>query len=202
MIILITGRSGSGKTTVVNSLISILDKSSVSYLHQDSYYQDQSQVPLEKRNFINFDHPDIIDIELFTKHLSDLSNGITIEKPIYNYKTHTRETKTETIHSKEIILADGLYAFYTEKLRDLADIKVFVDVPNDICFIRRLLRDTQERERSVESVINQYIETVRPMQEKYVLPLLKHADFIIKDGGHNIQDIEKLVRLVNENIKD
>jgi len=200
MIVSISGRSGSGKTTVVNNLIEILGRDNISYLHQDSYYQDQSHIPEEKRAQINFDHPDTIDIELFTEHLINLSKGMIIKKPIYNYKTHTREKKTEKIYPKKIILADGIHVFYTKKLRLLADIKVFVDVPKDLCLIRRLLRDTKERDRSIESIINQYIETVRPMQEKYVSPLIKYADLIIKDGGHNIVEIKRLVRLINDKV--
>ena len=198
MIISISGRSGSGKTTVVENLIKIFGDETISYLHQDSYYKDQSQIPYEKRSLINFDHPDTIDIELFTDHLINLSRGMIVNKPVYNYKTHTREKTTEFIYPKKIILADGIHVFFTKKLRDLANIKVFVDVPKDICFIRRLLRDIKERDRSVESIINQYIETVRPMQEKYVSPSIKYADFIIKEGGHNLRDIKFLSGRINK----
>lgn len=197
MIISISGRSGSGKTTVINNLIEILGHNTVAYLHQDSYYKDQSQIPVEKRNLINFDHPETIDIELFTEHLNNLSNDKIINKPIYNYKVHIRERETEIIYPKKIILADGIHVFLTEKLRNLATIKVFVDVPKDICFIRRLLRDTKERDRSMESIINQYIETVRPMQEKYVSPSIKYADIIVKEGGHNLKEIKKIAELIN-----
>ena len=117
------------------------------------------------------------------------------------YKTHTREKTIEIVHPNKVILADGIHVFYTEKLRRLADIKVFVDVPKDICFIRRLLRDTKERDRSVESIINQYIETVRPMQEKYVSPAIKYADVIIKDGGHNLNEVRRLVNIINDKSK-
>jgi uridine kinase len=197
MIISISGRSGSGKTTVIDNLIKALGRDNIAYLHQDSYYKDQRLVPYEKRSQLNYDHPETIDIELFTEHLINLSKGKIVQKPIYNYKTHTREKTTEIVYPNKIILADGIHVFFTNKLRDLANIKVYVDVSKDICFIRRLLRDTQERGRSVESVINQYIETVRPMQEKYVSPTIKYADFIIKDGGQNTKDIEQLVRLIN-----
>jgi uridine kinase len=201
MIISITGRSGSGKTTVVNNLISIFGQDSISYLHQDSYYKDQSHVPYEKRKFINFDHPASLDIDLFTNHLIKLSEGTIINKPIYDYKTHTREKNTEEVRPLKIILIDGIHVFSTERLRKLSDIKVFLNVSKDICFIRRLLRDTKERERSMESVINQYIETVRPMQEKYISPMIRYADFIIESGGKNIIEIEKLASAVRKILK-
>lgn len=198
MVIAISGRSGSGKTTVVNNLIKVLEKNNVCYLHQDSYYKDQSHVPYEKRGKINYDHPDTIDLALFAKHLQELAIGKPIEKPVYNYSTHTREKHHETIMPKEIILADGIHILNIEEIRKISDLKVYIDTDADICFIRRLLRDTKERDRSVESVINQYIETVKPMQEKYVDPTIKYADFIIKDGGYNIKAINRLKELILE----
>ena len=200
MIISISGRSGSGKTTVVNSLIELIGKDKISYLHQDSYYKDQSHIPYEERNRINYDHPDTIELNLFAKHLNLLTNGQTINKPVYNYSTHTREKQTEKILPKKIIIADGIHVLSDRIIRELSDIKVFVAVDKDLCFIRRLLRDTKERGRSVESVINQYIETVRPMQEKFVSPCIKYADFIIKHGGHNLESVKELVNLINNKI--
>lgn len=198
MIISITGRSGSGKSTVVKNLTNIIGLDNICCLHQDSYYKDQSHLLYEKRSKLNFDHPNTIDIELFTLHLLTLVKGFNIEKPVYDYKTHTRSQKTETIYPKKIILTEGIHVLFTEQLRDLADIKVFVDVSKDICFIRRLLRDTLERKRTIESIIDQYLETVRPTQEKFVSPLLKYADFIIKDGGNNVNDIDRLVSIIKK----
>lgn len=200
MIILISGRSGSGKTTVVNTLIKIIGKANIAYLHQDSYYRDQSHVPYESRSKINFDHPNTIDLKLFTDHLKLLSEGKKIEKPIYNYATHTREKQTEIITPKNIIIADGIHTLSDSSIRELSDLKVFVDAEIDLCFIRRLLRDTKERGRSVESVINQYMETVRPMQEEFVSPSIKYADFIIKNGGHNIESIQQLIKIIRNKL--
>ena len=200
MVISISGRSGSGKTTVVKNLIKILKKDNVCYLHQDSYYKDQSHIPYEKRGKINYDHPDTIDLALFAKHLQELSIGKSINKPVYNYSTHTREKYYETVHPKKIILADGILTLYIEEIRKISDLNVFVDTDMDICFIRRLLRDTKERSRSVESVIDQYLETVKPMQEKYVFPSIKFADFIIKDGGYNLKSIQQLAQLIQKKL--
>ena len=201
MIIAISGRSGSGKTTVVKSLMEIMGKEKVAYLHQDSYYKDQSHIPYEKREQINYDHPDTIDIDLFVQHLKSLANGKQIDKPIYDFITHIKSSETEKVHPRLIILADGIHVMTDESVRNLADIKVFVDTDADISFIRRLLRDTKERGRSVEGVVNQYIKTVKPMQEQYIVPVKKYADFIIPDGGYNISTINKLAELIKEKLK-
>lgn len=200
MIIAISGCSGSGKTTVVKTLIEILGKDNVCYLHQDCYYKDQSHIPHEQRSRINYDHPNTIELDLFAEHLKLLSVGNKIEKPLYNYSTHTREKQTETVISKKIIIADGIHVLSDSSIRKLSDLKVFVDADIDLCFIRRLLRDTKERGRSVESVINQYMETVRPMQEQYVSPTIKYADYIVKEGGYNLESIQQLSILIKNKL--
>lgn len=200
MIIAISGCSGSGKTTVVKSLIKELGKDNVCYLHQDSYYKDQGHIPYEEREKINYDHPEAIELNMFAQHLKLLKDRKIIEKPIYNYSTHNREKQTKKIKPKNIIIADGIHILNVEEIRKISTLKVFVDTDMDICFIRRLLRDTKERGRSVESVINQYIETVKPMQEKYVTPTIKYADFIIQDGGHNFKSIQQLAKLIQEKL--
>ena len=200
MIITISGRSGSGKTTVVKNLIKILGKENVCYLHQDSYYRDQSHIPYEERERLNYDHPNTLELELFASHLTELAKGKTIEKPAYDFVTHTRSSKTEEVYPKPIILADGIHVLTKKYLRDIADVKVFVDTDSDISFIRRLLRDTKERGRSMESVINQYIETVKPMQEKYIVPTMQYADFVISDGGFNYEAIQQLADLIKRKI--
>ena len=201
MIISIAGRSGSGKTTTVKKLLEILGEDNVCYLHQDSYYKDQSHIPYENRELINYDHPDSIDIELFISHLKDLADNKKVKKPIYDFISHTRNNKTEIVYPKSIILADGIHVMTSLSIRKIVDIKVFVDTDADISFIRRLLRDTKERDRSVEGVINQYIETVKPMQEKYIVPTRKYADFIIMEGGYNMPAIEKLVEMIRAKLK-
>ncbi len=200
MIVLISGRSGSGKTTAVKSLIKLLGKNNVSYLHQDSYYKDQSHIPYEERELINYDNPKTIELELFFEHLKLLAKNKIIQKPIYDFVTHTRKKDFKAVTPKPIIIGDGIYAYYGKELRSLADLKVFVDAPMDICFIRRLLRDTKERDRSIESVINQYISTVKPMQDKYVAPMKLYADFIIKDGGFNIKSISELSEIIKNKL--
>lgn len=201
MIVTISGRSGSGKTTVVNKLINILGKENVCCLNLDSYYKDQSHIACEEREKINFDHPDSIEVDFFAFHLKRLSAGWSVEKPIYDFVTHTRSTITEKIIPRNIILADGIHALTYQIIRDIADLKVFIDTDADISFIRRLLRDTKERGRSVESVINQYLETVRPMQEKYIVPTKQYADFIITGGGYNQTAINQLVELISRRNK-
>lgn len=202
MIILISGRSGSGKTTVVKRLIKMLGKENVCYLNQDSYYKDQSHLPIDKRQKVNYDHPDTIEMELFANHLNLLSNGKSIKQSAYDFITHTRSKKLKTIKSRAIIIVDGIHLLNITFIRNIADIKVFVDTEMDICFIRRLIRDVKERGRSVESVINQYLDTVKPMHEKYVAPSIKYADFIIKDGGHNYAAITQLKDIILKKLKD
>ena len=199
-IISLTGNSGAGKTTIVSNLIDAIGANNVSHLQQDSYYKDQSQIPLKERNNVNYDHPDTFDIDLFVLDLKKLSKGIIIDAPIYNFSTHTRESSTERIIPKKLILAEGIHMFYTEELRGLVDLKVFVDVPIDICFIRRLLRDRKDRDRSVESIVSQYLETVRPMQEKYISPSIKYADLVIENGTDSDKKIKYLTNLIFDNI--
>ena len=201
VIVAISGRSGSGKTTVVKNLIKILGKENVCYLHQDSYYKDQSHIPYEERERINYDHPNTIEIDLFAKHLLRLAKGEFVNKPIYDFITHTRKHQTEKISPQKIILADGIHVLTKEIIRKIIDVKVYVDTDPDISFIRRLLRDTKERGRSVESVINQYITTVKPMQEKYIVPTKSYVDFIISNGGFNHPAINRLADLIKERIK-
>lgn len=200
MIIGICGRSGSGKSTLAKRIRDEFGRDKVIIVDQDSYYKDLSHMSMSDRKKVNFDHPETIDIDLFTEHLDSLKSNQTISKPIYDFKTHTREERNESVLPKKIILVEGIHVFYKKGLRDLMEIKVFVDVPKDICFIRRLLRDTKERGRSVECVINQYIETVRPMQEKYVSPTIRYADFVFKGGGDNLREFQLLSESIKEKI--
>ena len=196
MIIAISGRSGSGKTTVVKKLIEILDEDNVCCLHQDSYYKDQSHLSIEERIKINFDHPGTIEVDLFTQHLKELMEEKSVRKPIYNFATRTRDKHFETVIPKNIILVDGLHVLNIEEIRNLAAVKIFIDTDIDICFIRRLLRDTKERGRSVDSVIKQYLSTVKPMQEKYVIPMKKYADIIINNNSSDQSSINEIVERI------
>lgn len=201
LVVAISGRSGSGKTTVVRNLLNILGKENVCYLNQDSYYRDLSGMPYEERELVNYDHPDAIEMKLFLEHVEMLAMEKIIYKPIYDYVTHTRLEKKEKVLPKRIIILDGIHVLTKKEVREIIDIKVYIDVDPDISFIRRLLRDTKERGRSVESVINQYITTVKPMQEKYIVPTKEYADFIIPGGGFNYEAIRKLAEIIKENLE-
>lgn len=202
LIIGIAGGTGSGKTTIVRALINVLGKERVAYVQQDSYYKDRSNIPLRDRENINYDHPDALESSLLAYHLQKLRNGFPFEKPIYEFKTHTRHTETERVCSKEVVLVEGILIFVNKRLRDLMDIKVFVDIDADIRFIRRLKRDISERGRTVESIINQYLNTVRPMHLKFVEPSKKYADIVIPGGGCNKIAIDKLASMIRAKLGD
>lgn len=158
---------------------------------------DQSHIPYEERERINYDHPDAIEIELFAKHLLMLSNGEIVDKPIYDFMTHTRKQERERVIPQKVILADGIHVLTDEIVRRIVDLKVYIDADPDICFIRRLLRDTKERDRTFESVVNQYLKTVRPMQEKYVVPIKEYADFVINNNDSFYQSsINQLAEII------
>jgi uridine kinase len=185
VIIGIGGGSGSGKTTVAQRILKNVDESHVAVLQQDSYYRNLGDMPLELRHQINFDHPDALDNGLFINHLQALRAGEAIEMPVYDFAHHMRRNETVHIEPRRIIIVEGILIFVEAALRELMDIKIFVDTADDIRFIRRLQRDVSQRERSVESVIHQYLSTVRPMHEQFVEPSKRHADVIIPEGGHN-----------------
>lgn len=198
MIIALSGRSGSGKTTVVKKLIEILGENNICYLHQDSYYKDQSHIPCKERKKINYDHPDAIEIKLFAGHLKMLSLGQEVKIPVYDFGTHARTSKVEIKWPKKTIIADGIHVLTDEAVRNIVDCKVHIDADPDICFIRRLLRDTKERGRTFEGVINQYLSTVKPMQEKYVVPCKRYADIIINNNNSDQFSIKKIAERIKE----
>ena len=185
MIIGICGGTGSGKTTVARRILENVSDEQVVYLQQDSYYRNLGDMPLELRRQINFDHPDALDNDLFVNHLKALRAGEAIEMPVYDFTTHTRRSKTVHIEPKPIIIVEGILVFADAALRGLMDVKIFVDTADDLRFIRRLQRDVTERGRSVETVIRQYLDTVRPMHQQFVEPSKRHADVIIPEGGYN-----------------
>lgn len=192
MIIGISGGTGSGKTTVARRILEDVSDAEVIYLQQDSYYRNLGDMPIELRHQINFDHPDALDNELFINHIKALRAGEPIAMPVYDFTTHTRQVETINIAPKPILIVEGILIFVDPVLRELMDIKIFVDTPDDVRFIRRLRRDVNERGRSVESVINQYLGTVRPMHQQFVEPSKRHADVIIPEGGHNQVGIDLL----------
>ena len=199
LIVGVVGGSGSGKTTVARALQESLGVAA-SLIDQDAYYRDLGHLTLDERRRVNFDHPDSIDTELFATHLGELSAGRPVEKPVYDFAAHTRSRRFVTIEPREVIIVDGILLFADARLRDLFDVKIFVDVADDVRFIRRLLRDLTERDRSVEDVIRQYLETVRPMHLEFVEPSKRHADVVIPEGGENRVGVEMILAHVHRKL--
>ncbi|HEY8436512.1 MAG TPA: uridine kinase [Haloplasmataceae bacterium] len=181
----IAGGTASGKTLVTEKIKRQFSEDCVTVIKQDDYYKDQSDIPFEERLKVNYDHPDAIDMDLLYEHLKALLDGAIIEKPTYDFTRHTRSERTETIHPTRIIIVEGIMVLYDPRLRQLMDIKLYVDTDADIRFIRRLLRDIKERGRSIDSVVTQYTTTVKPMHNQFVEPTKRYADLIIPEGGNN-----------------
>ncbi|NLP22677.1 MAG: uridine kinase [Erysipelotrichaceae bacterium] len=198
IIIGIAGGSASGKSSIALKLYKQFEeRKSVIIIRQDDYYKDQSHLSMEERVKTNYDHPFAFDTELLVKHLNSLSQGITIIKPIYDFTQHTRSKDTEIIEPSDVIILEGLLVLEDELIRNKLDIKIFVDTDADVRFIRRLQRDVLERGRTMDSVIKQYLTTVKPMHEGFVEPSKKYADVIIPEGGHNIVAIDLLNTKIN-----
>jgi uridine kinase len=191
LIIGVVGGSGSGKTTVTRAIYE-MPGVDAAFIDQDAYYRDLTHLPLEDRKRVNFDHPEAFDTDLLVCHLGLLQGGEGVDKPTYDYAAHTRASATERVEPKQVILVDGILLFADQRLRPLFDIKIFVDVSDDVRFIRRLQRDTAERGRSVDDVIRQYLATVRPMHLEFVEPSKRYADIIIPEGGFNKVGIEMI----------
>jgi len=200
MIIGICGGTGSGKTTVALKILEAVGPDSVVYLQQDSYYKDLSHLPLEQRHTINFDHPDAVDTELLIKQIEDLRAGRPIEQPVYDFTLHVRRPETKRIEPRPIILVEGILVFENPKLRSLMDLKIYVDTADDLRFIRRLTRDISERGRTVQSVITQYLETVRPMHLEFVEPSKRYADIIIPEGGYNEVGVDLIIEKIKSRL--
>jgi uridine kinase len=200
MVIGICGGTGSGKTTVANKILESVNARDVIFLQQDSYYRDLKDMPLDSRRMANFDHPDALDNDLFVAHLRKLKAGQAVELPVYDFKTHTRQRETIRTETKPIIIVEGILIFADARLLAEMDVKVFVDTPDDIRFIRRLRRDITERGRTVESVMEQYEATVRPMHLQFVEPTKRHADVIIPEGGSNLVGIDLISGKIRERL--
>ena len=185
IIIGIAGGSGSGKTTIAHELYDQFKNDRIRIITEDSYYKNHPEMSMAERNKINFDHPDAFDTELLISQLQDLLNGKAIEMPIYDFTTHLRSTETVHVEPADIIILEGILVLASEELRKFMDIKLFVDADDDIRFIRRLQRDTQERGRSIDWIISQYLATVKPSYNQFVEPCKKYADIIIPQGGEN-----------------
>jgi len=192
VIIGVAGGSGSGKTSVTNSIYETFKGHSILVIEQDYYYKDQGHLPMEERLKTNYDHPLAFDNDLLINHLEKLLCYEAIEKPVYDYTRHTRSNKTIHVEPKEVIIIEGILVLEDEKLRNLMDIKIFVDTDPDLRIIRRLIRDMEERGRSYDSVISQYLNVVRPMHNQFIEPTKRYADVIIPEGGHNQVAIDLL----------
>ncbi|MDN7226911.1 uridine kinase [Planococcus sp. N064] len=193
VVIGIAGGSGSGKTSVTNSIYEVFKENSVVVIEQDYYYKDQSHLAFEERLETNYDHPLAFDTDLLIEHVNKLLNREPIEKPVYNYALHTRADETVLIEPKDVIILEGILVLEDERLRDLMDIKLFVDTDADLRIIRRLLRDINERGRTINSVIDQYLNVVRPMHNQFIEPTKRYADVIIPEGGQNEVAIDLMV---------
>ena len=193
----IAGGTGSGKTSIAKSLLEEYGEGEVVVLEQDAYYRDLSDLSIEERQLQNFDHPDAIDIELFNQQLIALIKGQSVDMPVYDFATHSRKSETRKVDPHHVIVVEGILTLHYSSLRELMDIKIFVDTPDDIRFIRRMSRDVEERNRTVQSVIDQYLKTVRQMHQQFVEPSKYFADIIIPEGGHNMVAIDLLRTKIN-----
>lgn len=185
VIVGVAGGTASGKTTVSRAILDRVGADRIAYIQHDSYYRDASHLPPEERTKINFDHPDSLETDLLIEHLRCLQAGQPVAVPVYDFAAYTRTAMTKRVEPRPVILVEGILIFAEPALRQLFDVKIYVDTEADIRFIRRLERDLHERERTVESVIKQYLTTVKPMHEEFVEPSKRHADVIIPRGGHN-----------------
>ncbi len=205
VIIGIAGGSASGKTLIGKQLKKAFSNvSSFQIIKMDDYYKDQKEMSMEERYAVNYDHPFAFDIDLLVKQLKILKSREPIEKPLYDYVTYTRKEETETINPSDVIILDGLFCLEDENIREILDMKIFVDTPADVRFIRRLMRDVKERGRTLESVVNQYMNTVRVMHELFVEPSKRYADIIVPEGGKNRVAIDllktKISSILNEDV--
>ena len=193
----IAGGTGSGKTSIAKSLLEEYGEGEVVVIEQDAYYRDLSDLSIEERHLQNFDHPDAIDIELFNQQLITLIKGQSVDMPVYDFATHSRKFETRKVDPHHVIVVEGILTLHYSSLRELMDIKIFVDTPDDIRFIRRISRDIEERSRTVQSVIDQYLKTVRQMHQQFVEPSKYFADIIIPEGGKNRVAIDLLRTKIN-----
>lgn len=185
LIIGIAGGTGSGKTTVATAIVDTLGVNRVTLISQDAYYRDRTDLPFEDRKKVNYDHPDSFDNDLLCQHLQDLKQGIAVEMPIYDFKQHNRSANTVHVDVRPVIILEGIHVLVEPMLRSMLDIKVFVDTDPDVRVLRRIRRDIEERGRSIESVYEQYLSTVKPMHDAFIEPSKRMADLIIPEGGQN-----------------
>lgn len=202
LIVGIAGGTGSGKTTVVREIINRLPKNEVAVISQDAYYKDNSHIPLEKRQEINFDHPNSLEFKLLVDHIRKLKMGKVVQQPIYSYLTCKRSEETVPVEPKNVVIIEGILVLQNIPLRKLMDIKVFVDADNDDRLMRVVQRDIEERGRSVNKVLERYEKTVKPMHLQFIEPTKKYADIIIPQGGQNKVAVDILTSIIEKNLYD
>ncbi len=205
LVIGIAGGTGSGKTTVANVILERVGANHIAYLPHDAYYKDLADLPPNQREQINFDHPNSLDTELLTQHIEELKANRSVELPVYDFKTHSRTSKVIIVVPQPVLIVEGILIFVDATLRETFDVKIFVDTAPDIRFIRRLERDINERGRTTQSVVHQYLTTVRPMHMEFVEPSKRYADVIIPEGGFNTVALDMVVarleRLLHETLE-
>ena len=202
IVIGVAGGTGSGKTTVSESILDRVGRDRIAYIQQDSYYCDLSHLPHAERVQVNFDHPDSLETDLLIRHLTALRDGLAVDVPVYDYTLYTRTGQTRRVEPRRVILVEGILIFAEKALRELFDVRIFVDADADIRFIRRLQRDLEERGRSAESVVRQYLSTVRPMHLEFVEPTKRYANVIIPGGGFNTVALDMVVARVEAMLRD
>lgn len=199
-IIGIAGGSGSGKSTVARNVAKSMQAESVAFIDMDAYYLNFAHLPLAERRRINWDHPDAFDWDLLIDQLGRLARGESVEKPVYDFVTHTRADRTEIIPAADVVVIDGILLFSDARVRELCDVKVFVDADADIRLIRRIRRDTRKRGRPLDEILDQYVTTVQPMHLQFVEPSKRYADIIVPRGGHNAVAIEMIVAKIQRRL--
>ena len=201
VIIGICGGTGSGKTTLAEKIYNEFN-SCTTLIGMDSYYKSDSSIPLEERAKCNYDHPDAFETELLIKHLKELKKGNAVDVPQYDYRNHLRKQEVTHVESRQIIIIEGILLLENKKLCDLLDIKIYVDTDADVRILRRIMRDVKERGRSLDSVVNQYQSTVKPMHEQFVEPYKRRADIIVPQGGHNAVALDVIIGCINHKLSD
>lgn len=198
----VAGGSNSGKTTIATRLAEMIGGEHLSLIKLDSYYVQRTGEPLEQRAAANYDHPDAFDWDLLNDHLAALTAGATVQVPVYDYTIHDRSDRCESVPAAKVVVVEGILVLWEPRLRERFDLKIFVDTPADLRIIRRLRRDVAERGRTPESILDQYLETVRPSHERFIEPSKRHADVIVPEGGLNRPAIEVLLARVRELVQD
>ena len=201
MVVGIAGGTGSGKTTLADLILKRMGRENIAYLAHDAYYKDQKHLPAEARAQVNYDHPDSLETNLMIRHIQELLANQAVEMPVYDFSIHSRKEETILVKPKPVILVEGILIFVEKNLRDLFAMKIFVDTDADLRFIRRLLRDIKERGRTVQSVVDQYLRTVRPMHLEFVEASKRYADIIIPEGGLNVVALDMVIARLQSLLK-